>query len=128
MLAKFGKTLPRLLQVTASMTVIAVGFFSVGRAPAEVKESAPREFSTTAIHVLLVVALAEVIINRVAVPMLRPPTGVPPAWHTALDYLGLFLFYFAGTLAVFVLVTRSLAAITARRGLLDTIAHALLAA
>jgi hypothetical protein len=127
MLAKFGKTLPRILQVTASMTVIAVGFFSVGRAPAEVKPSAPREFNTTAIHVLLGVALAEVIINRVAVPMLRPPTGVPPAWHTALDYLGLFLFYFAGTLAAFVILARCVSAIRGKRGVRDTLAHGVLA-
>jgi hypothetical protein len=82
----------------------------------------------TAIHVLLVVAVLEVAINRVAVPMLRPAKGAPPAWHTVLDYVGLFLFYFAGTLAAFVLVTRSLAAIAERRGLRDTIAQALLAA
>ncbi len=81
----------------------------------------------TAIHVLLVVAVLEVGINRVAVPLLRPARGVPPTWHTLLDYLGLFLFYFAGTLAAFVLVTRSLSAIGARRGVRDTIAHALLA-
>jgi hypothetical protein len=81
----------------------------------------------TAIHVLLVVAVLEVAINRVAVPLLRPAKTAPPAWHTVLDYGGLFLFYFAGTLAAFVLLTRSLSAIAARRGALDTIAHALLA-
>src|SRR5262249_61219760 len=37
--------------------------------------------------------------------MLRP-SGVPPAWHTLLDYIGLFLFYFAGTLAALVLAAR----------------------
>jgi hypothetical protein len=82
----------------------------------------------TAIHVLLVVSVLEVAINRVAVPMLRPSKGAPSTWYTLLDYLGLFLFYFAGTLAAFVLVTRSLSAISARRGIRDTIAHALLAA
>jgi hypothetical protein len=51
----------------------------------------------------LVVALLEVAINRIAVPMLRPAKGLPPAWHTYLDYAGLFLFYFAGTLAAFVI-------------------------
>jgi hypothetical protein len=81
----------------------------------------------TAIHVLLVVAVLEVGINRVAVPLLRPAKGSPPAWHTILDYFGLFLFYFAGTLAAVVLVTRSLSVIAARRGIRDTIAHALLA-
>ena len=63
----------------------------------------PRRFAgLTAVHVLLLVALLEVAINRVAVPMLRP-SGPPPAWHTYLDYAGLFSFYFAGTLAALVL-------------------------
>jgi len=60
----------------------------------------------TAIHVLLLVALLEVAINRVAVPMLRPSDGAPPWWHTYLDYAGLFLFYFAGTLAALLLGAR----------------------
>jgi len=60
----------------------------------------------TAVHVLLLVALLEVAINRVAVPMLRPEGGAPPRWHTYLDYVGLFLFYFAGTLAALVLAQR----------------------
>lgn len=80
----------------------------------------------TAIHILLVVAILEVAINRVAVPMLRPAQGAPPTWHTLLDYAGLFLFYFAGTLVVLVLVARSASALLARRGLRDSIAHALL--
>jgi hypothetical protein len=49
----------------------------------------------------LLVAFLEVAINRVAVPMLRPFKGTPPTWHTILDYAGLFLFYFTGTLAAF---------------------------
>jgi hypothetical protein len=81
----------------------------------------------TAIHVLLVVAVLEVAINRVAVPLLRPAQGAPPAWHTVLDYVGLFLFYFAGTLAAFVLLARAISAIAAQRGVRDAIAHALLA-
>ena len=56
----------------------------------------------TATHVLLLVAVVEVAINRIAVPMLRP-SGAPPAWHTDLDYLGLFSFYFTGTLAALLL-------------------------
>jgi hypothetical protein len=60
----------------------------------------------TAVHVLLLVALFEVAINRVAVPMLRPSGGAPPWWHTYLDYVGLFLFYFAGTLAALLLAAR----------------------
>jgi len=54
--------------------------------------------------VLLLVALLEVAVNRVAVPLLRPSSAVPPSWHTYLDYGGLFLFYFAGTLAALLLV------------------------
>lgn len=81
----------------------------------------------TAIHVLLGVAVLEVAINRVAVPLLRPARSAPPTWHTFLDYAGLFLFYFAGTLAALVLVTRSLSAVAARRGARDSIAHAILA-
>jgi hypothetical protein len=67
----------------------------------------------TAVHVLLLVALLEMAINRVAVPMLRPGDGAPPAWHTYLDYAGLFLFYFAGTLAALLLIQRSWQALRA---------------
>ena len=69
----------------------------------------------TAIHVLLAAAALELAMNRVAVPMLRP-RGEPPGWHVALDYVGLFLFYFAGALAALVLVTRCYAALRARDG------------
>ena len=55
---------------------------------------------------VLLVAFFEVAINRVAVPMLRPSGGTPPWWHTYLDYGGLFLFYFAGTLAALLLLVR----------------------
>ena len=65
----------------------------------------------SAVHVLLVVAVLEVAINRVALPLLRPARGAPPAWHTVLDYAGLFLFYFVGTLAAFVLVVFALGAL-----------------
>ena len=60
----------------------------------------------TVVHVLLGVAIFEVGINRVAVPMLRPSEGLPPMWHTALDYFGLFLFYFAGVLAAMAIALR----------------------
>lgn len=55
---------------------------------------------------LLLVALLELAVNRVAVPMLRPGGGAPPSWHTYLDYVGLFLFYFAGMLAALLLGAR----------------------
>jgi hypothetical protein len=58
----------------------------------------------TPVHILLLIAFLEVVINRIAVPMLRPAKGLPPRWHTMLDYGGLFLFYFTGTLAVLVIV------------------------
>ncbi|HET9623783.1 MAG TPA: hypothetical protein VFP84_20565 [Kofleriaceae bacterium] len=80
----------------------------------------------TAVHVLLLVAFLEVAINRVAVPMLRPAGSAPPAWHTYLDYAGLFLFYFAGTLATLVLVARSVRALRTRgRGVRATFASLL---
>ena len=68
----------------------------------------------TAVHVLLLVALLEVAINRVAVPMLRPDGGAPPRWHTYLDYVGLFLFYFAGTLVALLLAQRCWQAVWSR--------------
>nr|MBA2539740.1 hypothetical protein [Deltaproteobacteria bacterium] len=82
---------------------------------------APRRI--TAVHVLLVVALLELAINRCAVPMLRPMLGEPPAWHTALDYVGLFVMYFTGVLAVMVIVARCIAAVDHNRGLRDMVAH-----
>ena len=60
----------------------------------------------TVTHVLVVVAILEVVVNRVAVPLLRPDEGLPPAWHTAIDYFGLFLFYFAGVLAAIAIAQR----------------------
>lgn len=80
----------------------------------------------TAIHVLLVGAVLELLVNRCAVPMLRPMLEEPPAWHTALDYFGLFLQYFTGILAVVVLVARCVAAIDDGRGLRDMGAHVML--
>jgi hypothetical protein len=65
--------------------------------------SARRSGGVAPVHILLLVAFLEVAINRVAVPMLRPLKGAPPTWHTVLDYCGLFLFYFTGTLAAFLI-------------------------
>jgi hypothetical protein len=64
----------------------------------------------TPIRLLLVVAFLEIAINRVAIgsktpgyegllAALIPLDGDPPAWHALLSYVGLFLFYFTGTLA-----------------------------
>src|SRR5262245_24431916 len=60
--------------------------------------------------------------------MLRPGDGAPPSWHTYLDYAGLFLFYFAGTLAALQLGARCWNAIGAhgsRRGLAASLLLAL---
>jgi hypothetical protein len=77
--------------------------------------------------VLLAVAACDVAIDRVAVPLLRPQSGAPPAWHTALDYAGLFLFYFTGTLAAFVALVRCFDAFVVRRTARDVVAHGVLA-
>ena len=80
----------------------------------------------TVIHVLAVVAVLEVVINRVAVPLLRPGTGSPPAWHTTLDYFGLFLFYFAGVLAAIAIGQRCIEAVRARAEIRELAAVALI--
>ena len=86
---------------------------------------ARRRFSgeLTPTRILLIVAVLEVAINRIAVPLSKPATGAPPSWNAALDYVGLFLQYFAGTLSVAILVHRSVVAILERRGKRDTTAH-----
>lgn len=80
------------------------------------------------VHILLLVAFLEVAINRVAVPMLRPAKGLPPSWHTALDYGGLFLFYFAGTLAAFIIGAHIVRRVRAAPGIRDRVAQVALAA
>ncbi len=67
------------------------------------------------------------MINRVAVPMLRPAKGLPPAWHTVLDYGGLFLFYFTGTLAAFIVGAHVVRQLHAARGPRDVFAQVSLA-
>ncbi|MBL9020132.1 MAG: hypothetical protein JNL83_38460 [Myxococcales bacterium] len=81
----------------------------------------------TVTHVLLIVAILEVGINRVAVPMLRPTQGLPPAWHTALDYSGLFLFYFVGVLAAMAIAQRCVQALQQRTELPQLVATILAA-
>lgn len=68
----------------------------------------PLEASSARSLLLLLVGLLEFVFNRLAVPLLRPLRGPPPLWHTALDYGGLFLFYFASLLAVVAVVMRGL--------------------
>jgi hypothetical protein len=75
------------------------------------------------VHILLLVAFFEVAINRVAVPLLRPVKGAPPTWHTAMDYGGLFLFYFAGTLAAFLVGVRVIESVREASRLRDHVAN-----
>ncbi len=57
---------------------------------------------------LLVVAVLELALNRLAVPVLRPPgTQAPPGWHRDLDVAGLYLFYLASVLALVIGVTKA---------------------
>lgn len=71
--------------------------------------------------------MLEVVINRAAVPLLRPATGSPPSWHTVLDYLGLFLFYFAGVLAAIAIGMRCVQIVKGPRELRELVATALVA-
>ena len=61
--------------------------------------------STTALtQLLLLVAIVELAVFRLAVKALAPPLETaPPTWHQVLNYLGLFLYYFASALALCVL-------------------------
>jgi hypothetical protein len=53
------------------------------------------------VGVLLVVAGLELLLNRLAVPVLRPPGhDAPPGWHRELDRVGLYVFYLASLLAI----------------------------
>jgi hypothetical protein len=59
--------------------------------------------------------------------MLRPDSGAPPPWHTYLDYVGLFLFYFAGSLAVLLLAARCWQVVGSRGRRRTLVAYALIA-
>ena len=72
---------------------------------------------------LLLVAFVEVAINRVVVRASRPGEGVPPSWHVALDYIGLFFQYFTGTLVVALVLLRAYEAIIEQRGVRDLLAQ-----
>jgi hypothetical protein len=69
--------------------------------------SARRPSSFPLVHLLLLVSVVEVAVNRLAVDALRP-VGDVPSWHSALSYGGLFLYYFATTLAIGGLVLRAI--------------------
>ena len=74
----------------------------------------------TSLHVLALVAVLELAVNRVVVPMTRPVE--PALWHTCLDYLGLFFFYFTGTLAALIIGVRVAAAFSRERPYLERLA------
>jgi hypothetical protein len=71
--------------------------------------SSPRRLAgLSPVHVLVLVAVAELSITRLAVPTLRPKPGeAVPVWFEVLDNLGLFLLYFGTTLAIAVLALRA---------------------
>jgi hypothetical protein len=76
------------------------------------------------VRVLLVLAVLEVVVNRVGLRILAPADGHSPAgWYQLLDYGGLFLSYFTGTLAVALLGARAIAAALLARGVRDAIAQ-----
>lgn len=57
--------------------------------------------------ILLLVVMLEVVLGRLAVPVLRPPIGKPlPDWHKHLDQLGLFLLHLSTALAFGVVLLR----------------------
>lgn len=114
----------------AGLMLVINGMLGIQRVSAEPREDrapAPRGAfleRITVTHVLVVVAVLEVAIDRVAVPLLRPGTGTPPGWHTALDYFGLFLFYFLGVLAAVAIGQRCIATFKAKvelRGLVAVV-------
>ncbi|MFT3693517.1 MAG: hypothetical protein QM831_10290 [Kofleriaceae bacterium] len=72
----------------------------------------------------MAIAFLEVAINRIAVNGLRPE-GKPPGWYVALDYLGLFLQYFAGTLVLVLLGKHAIDRLRERRDIRDLIAQTL---
>jgi hypothetical protein len=82
------------------------------------------------VHLLLLLSVAELVIYRLAVPSLQQKVAAgetpepTPLWHTAIDYVGVFTFYFTGTLAIVLLVarvTRSARTITQPRPLFHKI-------
>src|SRR5512139_3499029 len=60
--------------------------------------------------------------------MLRPAQGAPPSWHTVLDYAGLFLFYFTGSLAAVLIGVRVVEGLRTSTTVRDWIANVSLAA
>ena len=92
----------------------------------------PRLAAHAPLQLLALVAAAELVINRLAVPVLRPvqalgePVPTVPGWFRALDYLGLFLFYFVAALAAVSLVRIMAAALPAWRNGAERVAIAMM--
>ncbi len=108
-----GRLSPQIaLLMPIGLTLVVNGTLRAARARA-IAQGAPERRRVpvsgwfTTLHLVAVLAVLEVGINRIAVPMLRPAKGIPPAWHTVLDYVGLFLFYFTGVLTALVVITRA---------------------
>lgn len=63
-----------------------------------------RHGSSRLLPLLLAVAATELLLNRIAVDILRPPPTSraiePPLWHQVLDVGALFSYYFASALAI----------------------------
>ncbi len=78
------------------------------------------------VAVLVLVVLVELCLNRLAVPVLRPP-GRSPVWHKNLDLVGLFTFHLASMLALGTAAWK-LYEVTVRRDLFVLPARATLAA
>ena len=81
--------------------------------------SPPRRLAgLSPVHLLVLVAVAELSITRLAVPTLRPPADARtiPLWFEILDNVGLFFLYFGTTLAIAVLGLRAWDLVRARAG------------
>lgn len=79
----------------------------------------------TPVHLLVLVAVAELSLTRLAVPVLAPPAIDParelrvpavPLYYKVLDNLGLFLLYFGTTLAIAIVAVKAWSYVKARVG------------
>jgi hypothetical protein len=74
------------------------------------------------VHLLVALGIAELIVHRLLPPVFRPvvPAGQPiplvPLWAEAIGWLGVFLHYFLGTLAIALLAARAVKPLTGNHG------------
>jgi len=72
-----------------------------------------KRFGFGPVHLLFLLAVGELIVYRIAVPAVQvvvpfgDPVPVTPIWQALLGWLGLFLHYFVGTLAIGLLLARA---------------------